>query len=419
MRVIKTIAIIGAGNGGCAAAAHLTQRGFDIRLYGRSAGTTDPFAPSAGSHTRESGRGLRAAFAHHQRCRRRDRRRRPRADHGADPRPCRRRTHHAPHIAREQLVMAAPGHTLLLIPNAISAAGGRAGTFCDSSSLPFICRKSAPDRIRDHARCADPVYRGFSGKRSKRWRTWFARLSGRSTPRRRCCIRCSCIPTRSTIRRVAAQCRPGGIDGGRLSPLLRRHHARSRAPDRCADAERVAVAAALGVAIEPLPQTFRMGYTNAADGRRHRLRRLSQQRAQPLDQGAGQLDHRFLNEDVPYGLVAIAELARVGGVPTPCADAVIDIASIVAARAYRDEGLTRGRMGIAGMTAAEVRRCCGAEIRASNEIGRQSVPSSPWKRGIMFQNPRCGAQSGPRFAGTTAQCARFWSSALRWLSRVC
>jgi hypothetical protein len=52
--------------------------------------------------------------------------------------------------------------------------------------------------------------------------------------------------------------------------------------------------------------------------------------------------------------VAIAELARVGGVPTPCADAVIDIASIVAARAYRDEGLTRGRMGIAGMTAAEV-----------------------------------------------------------------
>jgi len=37
--MIKTIAIIGAGNGGCAAAAHLAHRGFDIRLYGRSPAT--------------------------------------------------------------------------------------------------------------------------------------------------------------------------------------------------------------------------------------------------------------------------------------------------------------------------------------------------------------------------------------------
>jgi opine dehydrogenase len=66
------------------------------------------------------------------------------------------------------------------------------------------------------------------------------------------------------------------------------------------------------------------------------------------------IDHRFLNEDVPYGLVAIAELGRVAGVPTPCADAVIDIASVVAGRSYRAEGLTRERMGIAGLDAAAV-----------------------------------------------------------------
>ena len=35
---IREIAIIGAGNGGCAAAADLTLRGFSVRLYGRSAG---------------------------------------------------------------------------------------------------------------------------------------------------------------------------------------------------------------------------------------------------------------------------------------------------------------------------------------------------------------------------------------------
>src|SRR5262245_22272781 len=66
------------------------------------------------------------------------------------------------------------------------------------------------------------------------------------------------------------------------------------------------------------------------------------------------IDHRFFNEDVPYGLLAIAELGRLAGVPTPGAGAVIDNASIVAGRPYRDEGLTRERMGIAGMTVGEV-----------------------------------------------------------------
>src|SRR5262249_20497941 len=66
------------------------------------------------------------------------------------------------------------------------------------------------------------------------------------------------------------------------------------------------------------------------------------------------IDHRFLNEDVPYGLVAIAELGHVAQVPMPCADAVIEIASIVAGRSYRRDGLTRDRMGIGAMTVSQV-----------------------------------------------------------------
>jgi 2-polyprenyl-6-methoxyphenol hydroxylase-like FAD-dependent oxidoreductase len=34
--VIRTIAILGAGHGGCAAAADLTRRGFDVRLQARN-----------------------------------------------------------------------------------------------------------------------------------------------------------------------------------------------------------------------------------------------------------------------------------------------------------------------------------------------------------------------------------------------
>src|SRR5262249_27434268 len=122
------------------------------------------------------------------------------------------------------------------------------------------------------------------------------------------------------------------------------------------DAERLAVASALGVVVEPLPQFFfRMGYTSAA-GRDGGTAYDVFHNSEPNRwiKAPASIDHRFFNEDVPYGLVAIAELGRMAGVPTPGADAVIDIASIVAARAYRDEGLTRERMGIAGMTVGEV-----------------------------------------------------------------
>ena len=96
MRAIKTIAIIGAEQRrlrGCGApdATRLPTSGSTAAAPAHDR----PVARHRRGRIRgRAGRRLRAAFAHHQRCRRRDRRRRPRADHGADPRP--RRTSHAP-----------------------------------------------------------------------------------------------------------------------------------------------------------------------------------------------------------------------------------------------------------------------------------------------------------------------------------
>jgi opine dehydrogenase len=122
------------------------------------------------------------------------------------------------------------------------------------------------------------------------------------------------------------------------------------------DAERLAVAAALGVRIEPLPQFFfRMGYTNAA-GRDGGTAYYVFHNSEPNRwiKAPATIDHRFFNEDVPYGLVAIAELGHIAQVPTPCADAVIEIASIVTGSSYRRNGLTRDRMGIGAMTVSQV-----------------------------------------------------------------
>lgn len=48
MKRIERVAIIGAGNGGCAAAVDLALRGFEVRLYGRTPATLAPLKARGG-----------------------------------------------------------------------------------------------------------------------------------------------------------------------------------------------------------------------------------------------------------------------------------------------------------------------------------------------------------------------------------
>jgi opine dehydrogenase len=355
---INTIAVIGAGNGGCAAAAQLTQRGFEVRLYGRSRSTTEPLGKIGGvEYEGELGEGFAplklitndagAAMA------------------GADlvlimaPTQAHEDVARtvAPHLSEQQLLMAAPGHTLLLIPNTIRKAGGRLSLYCDSSSLPFICRKSAPHRIRITRVARILYFAAFPGDAlnaaAEQIRPLFPQIQPRPS------LLHTVFPYTNAIHHPPALL----LNVGRVESTGGDYHhyydgitpAVGRLIDAL-DAERVAVAAALGVTIECLPEFFfRMGYTNEAGrdgGGAYSV--FHNSAPNRTIKAPATIDHRFFNEDVPYGLVAIAELGRAAGVPTPCADAVIDICSIVAARPYRQQGLTRERMGIAGLSAAQV-----------------------------------------------------------------
>ncbi|MCC6777109.1 MAG: NAD/NADP octopine/nopaline dehydrogenase family protein [Hyphomicrobiales bacterium] len=352
---IKRIAIIGAGNGGCAAAAQLSHAGFEVRLWGRSPTTTAPLAAIGGVHyegaigdgfapialiTNTAGEAIAGAdlvliMA-------------PTHAHGDVARTI------APHLREQQLVMAAPGHTLLLIPQSIRAHGGRLGTYCDSSSLPFICRKSAPDKIRV-TRVAQILYfAAFPGELIDEVAASIRQVLPQIVPQPS--LLHTVFPYTNAIHHPPALL----LNVGRVESTGGDYHhyydGITPSVGRLIDAldrERIAVAAALGVNIEPLPQFFfRMGYTNAAgrDGTAYDVFHNSEPNR--FIRAPASIDHRFLNEDVPYGLVAIAELGRIAGVLTPVADAVIDIAAIVADRPFRTEGLTAERMGIAGLSAS-------------------------------------------------------------------
>ena len=118
------------------------------------------------------------------------------------------------------------------------------------------------------------------------------------------------------------------------------------------DRERIAIGEALGLTVLPDPvMGMRQGYMLADNyGEAYRnapgFRGIS---AQPA------LDHRYLNEDVGYGLVFMSALGRQVGVETPTIDAVIRLASVLMARDYASEARrTPETLGIAGMTAGEV-----------------------------------------------------------------
>ena len=60
------------------------------------------------------------------------------------------------------------------------------------------------------------------------------------------------------------------------------------------------------------------------------------------------LDARYVTEDVPFGLVPLAELGRLAGVATPIALGLAQIACAALGRDFFAEGRTLARMGLEG-----------------------------------------------------------------------
>jgi len=118
------------------------------------------------------------------------------------------------------------------------------------------------------------------------------------------------------------------------------------------DQERITLGAKLGIVVLPDPiMGMRQGYMlqdNYGTGYRKAPGFLGIG-AQP------QLDHRYLNEDVGYGLVFMTRLARQVDVETPTMDAMIQLTSVLMNRDYAGEALrTPETLGIDGLSAAEL-----------------------------------------------------------------
>jgi opine dehydrogenase len=124
------------------------------------------------------------------------------------------------------------------------------------------------------------------------------------------------------------------------------------------NAERVAVAAALGASVPTLEDWFDRVYGVRGADLVETCQLLTTNSDGPY-QATGtpkSFEHKYITEDVPVGLMPMSALGVAAGVPTPAIDALITLARAMAGKDFSVEARNLKRMGLAGMDASRIRR---------------------------------------------------------------
>jgi len=124
------------------------------------------------------------------------------------------------------------------------------------------------------------------------------------------------------------------------------------------NAERVAVAAALGASVPTLADWFDRVYGVREATLVETCQRLTYNSDGPY-QATGtpkSLDHKFITEDVPTGLIPMSAIGAAAGVKTPAIDALVEMVRNMTGKDFAAEGRTLEGLGLRGMDAERIRR---------------------------------------------------------------
>lgn len=352
------VAILGAGAGGAASAVELTQRGYDVALWNRSAQTLAPFQTREGvEYEGVLGEGfaplaritadLRQATVDAEAiliCL-------PTFTHAAIARAL------AEHGLNRIPVIMNPGHTggALEFRRAFREVEHRLPPVAEFSTLTYVARKSAPAKVNVTGRAAQVRLGALPGGQ--------AALDAAQ----------AMFPAASPMRDVLAADLtnanlvlhpPGAVLGAAwveatsgdftfyvdgMTPGVARVMARL-------DDERRATARAFGHDLPPLVEEMRLIGTVDADVTdvSDLVGAIAGGTANRTIKAPDSLQHRYYLEDFGHGLVPFIALAQVAGVPTPVASALLELGETLTGNAFRQTGRTARSMGIDGMGLADL-----------------------------------------------------------------
>lgn len=353
-RLCLNVCVIGAGNGGVAMAGHLGLKGHRVTLYSRTeeklipvrqaggitlSGTVEGFGPvqRATASLAEAVKGADVIMVTT-----------PASAHAGVARAL------APHLSDEQLVVLNPGRTggALEVRNVLQSFGCD-NTVAEAQTFIYASRALSPNRAHI-----------FDVKR----KVAVAALPGRLT-----------ATTVRTLRGLYRQFAPAenvlatSFDNiGAVfhpAPLILNaskvesgeafdHYHQGITPAVAAlmeriDAERLAVAAALGVATVSAKDWLAAAYGAKGNTLYEAIHANGSYGGIKAPQT---LHHRYITEDVPTGLMPIVSFGRHLRVPTPFTESLIQMACGVTGTNFWHQGRTVQSLGLDGMDAAAIRR---------------------------------------------------------------
>ena len=352
---ISKVAVLGAGNGGCAVAADLSIRGFETRLYSRSPRTLEPVWRRGGIEMVEQGKETFARL--HLVTSALDETVAgadlvtiavPAVAHGFMARAL------APHLTERQVVHLNPGQTggSLHFVHELRRAGCRVPVrCCETVTLTCICRMAGPARVEVYRRTANLGCAAFPAEQGPDILPEIAAVFPNVVAAENV--------LETGLSNINAIMHPAGMVGNagwieqHGGELLFYRQAISPAVARIiegVDRERLAVVRALGLPRRTFVEIFHAaGLTSEAALESGSVFRATQESEPNKTIAAPRThDHRYLHEDVGYGLVPMAELAGLLGIDTPVIQALITLASEMNRTDYRGNGLTLARMGLEG-----------------------------------------------------------------------
>ena len=273
----------------------------------------------------------------------------------------------APLLRDGQIILLIQGNTggALVVRCALDAAGCRAAVdIAEMDNYPFSNWRLSPTRIRPIVKKRWLQIATFPGRRIT---DVFPRLAplfphAIAAPS----VICTGFTNANAMLHVA-NCvgNAGKIDRGEsykfyaegVTPSVARLY-------RAINAERVAVAAALGASVPTLEDWFDRVYHVRGADLVETCRLLTTNSDGPY-QATGtpkSFDHKYITEDVPVGLMPMSALGAAAGVPTPAIDALITLVRAMTGKDFRDEARTLERMGLGGTNASQIRHIVEAGL---------------------------------------------------------
>jgi opine dehydrogenase len=357
----KTIAVLGAGHGGCAAAADLTARGFTVRLHARRDAALEPLRKAGGIHARGVQQGLFPIAGMTTDV--------AEAIDGADlimlVVPSSAHAHYAAALAGlidgTVPIFLNPGHTGggLHFLKELRDAGYRGPVkTCETVSLTYVTRMEGPATVGIYSYMRQQKFAALPGRHAQEMFDLVHALYPET-------VKASSV-IETALGNMNAVFHPPGMimNAGWIQRtsgdfLFYKEGVTDAVGRACQaiDAERLAVARRLEVPARPFLDNFYEAGLTSKDARDSGSisRACEESGPNKTIKSPPSLDHRYVHEDIGYGLVPYAAFGKLAGVPTPAIDAMVLLASIATGIDYSVEGLTLAKMGLDGMDVAELR----------------------------------------------------------------